>query len=167
MPILPTTIIPPRVFFIRRLCLFRNRAAVVARALVEPVASSRTHLAGALRAAERLLTARALVIIVSDFDTDDERGAEIAIASLSRRHEVVPTVIRTPMAASLADLGPVRVRDPETGRATWIDVGPGRENSWLVDAAVRLGLTPISIDPGRPLAPQLAIRFGGRTVRQR
>ena len=144
----------------------RNQTVLLLRALLEPPSGIGTDLAGALTVARRLLSARGLVVVISDFRVEATAPVDEAFMGLRHRHEVVPIVVHTLQPAAMPSLGPVRVRDPESGRLGWTETGAGEgrlEASRVVD---RLSdLRPVLIDPSEPLAPQLRHRFGARPGR--
>ncbi|MDT8368852.1 MAG: DUF58 domain-containing protein [Longimicrobiales bacterium] len=98
-----------------------------------------TDLEGAILAADRVLSTRSIVIVLSDFalpeaaaeegEVDGPRAAFLrALTGLSHRHDVVTIGVRDPAEASLPDAGFLDVEDPETGRRATLD---------LQDASVR------------------------------
>lgn len=79
-------------------------------------------LASALDLAGRVGRRHAIVFVVSDFLTS---GWETALAPCARRHDVVAVRLLVPELAP-PDAGPMRVRDPETGREDLVDWGSRR-----------------------------------------
>jgi uncharacterized protein (DUF58 family) len=82
-----------------------------------------TDLAGSLSYATRLLRSRSIVFLVSDFVTDDVAALDRALTLAAARHDVVPVVLTDPADAELPDAGLLRVVDPETGAAVYVDTG--------------------------------------------
>jgi uncharacterized protein (DUF58 family) len=79
------------------------------------------ELGEALALADRVALQRAFVVVVSDF-----RGPPTWRTSLLRlagRHTVVAVEIRDPREQELADVGELRLVDPETGRQIRVDTG--------------------------------------------
>jgi uncharacterized protein (DUF58 family) len=75
----------------------------------------------ALELTDRVARQRALVVIVSDF-----RGPptwRVPLLRLSGRHAVVAVEVRDPREEELADVGELRLVDPETGRQLRVDTG--------------------------------------------
>jgi uncharacterized protein (DUF58 family) len=97
----------------------------------EPAGSG--SLGQALTLLDGLAMQRALVVIVSDF-----RGPRDWQASLLRvagRHPTVAIEIRDPREQELADVGELRLVDPETGRHLRVDTGDSRLRSRFATAA--------------------------------
>ena len=74
-----------------------------------------------LREAGQLIRSRAAVFVVSDFVS--QPGWDDALGQLARRHDVVAVHLVDPMEWQLPDLGPIAMRDPETGAQAWVDTG--------------------------------------------
>jgi uncharacterized protein (DUF58 family) len=73
----------------------------------------------ALELADRVVRQRALVVLVSDF-----RGPpnwQAPLLRLAGRHTVLAVEIRDPREQELADVGELRLVDPETGRQLRVD----------------------------------------------
>jgi len=82
----------------------------------------RTDIAEALGYLSRIQRRKSTAFLLSDFLADPETfGAPLRI--VSRRHDLVPVVIRDKMEEELPDLGLVLVEDLETGRPVWLDTG--------------------------------------------
>ena len=78
-------------------------------------------LAGALELADRVARQRALLVVVSDFrGPPDWRQPLLRLAG---RHTVLAVEIRDPREQELADVGELRLVDPETGRQLRVDTG--------------------------------------------
>ncbi len=82
----------------------------------------RTDPGPALEFALRAVRRHAVVFLVSDFLGE---GRPDLLARCARRHDVVAVRLLLPEEAALAD-GPVRARDPETGRERIVDFGSAR-----------------------------------------
>jgi uncharacterized protein (DUF58 family) len=80
--------------------------------------SGEGDLEGALRAAARVKRRRGLVVVVSDFLDD---GWIRPFRSLAQRHDMVAVEVFDPREVDLADVGMVKMSDPETGAVAWID----------------------------------------------
>ncbi|HZP73839.1 MAG TPA: DUF58 domain-containing protein [Gaiellaceae bacterium] len=78
-------------------------------------------LAEALNLADRVVRQRALVLVVSDFRGPLEWRAPLL--RLAARHTVLAIEVRDPREQELADVGELRVVDPETGRQLRVDTG--------------------------------------------
>ena len=90
-------------------------------------------LADALDLADRVVRQRALVIVVSDF-----RGPPAWRAPLLRlaaRHTALAVEIRDPREQELADVGELRLVDPETGRQLRVDTSDRRLRARFAAAA--------------------------------
>ena len=81
-------------------------------------------LADALDLTDRVSRQRSLVVVVSDF-----RGAfdwRPVLLRLAGRHTVLAVEIRDPREQDLADVGELRLVDPESGRQLRVDTGNAR-----------------------------------------
>ena len=90
-------------------------------------------LRAALELADRVATQRALVIVVSDF-----RGPldwRPPLLRLAGRHTVLAAEVRDPREQELADVGELRLDDPETGRQLRVDTGDSRLRERFAAAA--------------------------------
>ena len=91
------------------------------RLLRELPAGGNGSLRSALELADRVATQRSLVIVVSDF-----RGPldwRPPLLRLAGRHTVLAAEIRDPREQELADVGELRLVDPESGRQLRVDTG--------------------------------------------
>jgi uncharacterized protein (DUF58 family) len=97
-----------------------------------PAAGSAT-LGSALELADRVVRQRALVVVVSDF-----RGTldwQSPLMRLAARHTVVALEVRDPREQELADVGELRLVDPETGRQLRVDTSDRRVRERFAAAA--------------------------------
>jgi uncharacterized protein (DUF58 family) len=102
-------------------------------------------LGGALELTERLARQRALVVVVSDFrGPADWRTAMLRLAG---RHSVVAVEIRDPREQELANVGRLRLVDPETGAQLTVDTS---------DRRVRERFAVAAADERRNLVAQLS-----------
>jgi uncharacterized protein (DUF58 family) len=110
------------------------------RALLQTLRTLRTLPPGgsgtlhdALDLADRVATQRALVLVVSDF-----RGPlswRAPLLRLAGRHTVMAVEVRDPREQELADVGELRLVDPETGRQLRVDTGDRRLRERFASAA--------------------------------
>lgn len=144
-----------------------------------------TDLPAALTTAVRLLSARALVFVLSDFPlgtptaaSPPEERLERALRGLSRRHDVVAVEVRDPAEAVLPDVGLLEVEDPETGRRGVVDLGDQNvrkrllaeadaEEERLAGVLRRARVDRISLRTDRPYATELAAFFAARGRQRR
>jgi uncharacterized protein (DUF58 family) len=79
-----------------------------------------TRIAGALEYLRRVVTKRAVVFLISDFqDADFERTLRV----ISQKHDVVAIAVRDEREQTLPDVGLIGVEDPETGKRGVVDAG--------------------------------------------
>ena len=103
------------------------------RLLRELPAGGDASLRSALELTERIARQRALVVVVSDF-----RGAvdwRAPLLRLAGRHSVVAVEVRDPREQELADVGRLRLVDPETGQQLTVDTGDRRVRERFAVAA--------------------------------
>ncbi len=80
----------------------------------------KTNISNALAFLARRIRRSSLVFLISDFaDWHDE----LALARLGRRHEVIGIRIWNPLEEEIPQSGLWRVRNPETGKEGWLDLG--------------------------------------------
>ena len=99
----------------------------------------------ALELADRVTKQRALVVVVSDF-----RGPidwRPPLLRLAGRHAVLAVEVRDPREQELADVGELRLVDPETGRQLRVDTG---------DRRLRERFAAVAADERRTLVTSLA-----------
>ena len=78
-------------------------------------AGTGTDLAGALEVLRRVVTKRAVVFLISDFQAD---GYEKTLRVVNLKHDLVAIAISDPREAQLPNAGLIAVKDAETGRPT-------------------------------------------------
>jgi uncharacterized protein (DUF58 family) len=83
----------------------------------EPV-GTRTDLAAALEYTGRMLAHKAIIFVVSDFQSPD---IEHPLKLLAQRHDVVAVTVDDPSEQALPDVGLARFIDPETGTTLDVD----------------------------------------------
>jgi uncharacterized protein (DUF58 family) len=87
----------------------------------------------ALELADRVVRQRALVVLVSDFRGPPDWQAPLL--RLAGRHTVLAVEIRDPREQELADVGELRLVDPETGRQLRVDTSDRRLRERFAAAA--------------------------------
>ena len=138
---------------IRELLHFRPRQA-------------QTDIAGALDYLGRVTTKRAVVFLVSDFQSP---GFEKPMRLLSRRHDLIAVSVTDPREAHMPDVGLLELEDAETGDIVLIDTGSravrrqyealGRERAGKLSQTFRaMDVDEIPIRTDRPYADDL-VRF--------
>ncbi len=90
-------------------------------------------LAEALELADRVVRQRALVVLVSDFRGPPDWRAPLL--RLAGRHTVLAVEIRDPREQELADVGELRLVDPESGRQLRVDTSDRRLRERFAAAA--------------------------------
>jgi uncharacterized protein (DUF58 family) len=135
---------------------------------------SGTDLAAALAYVNRVTTRRAVVFIVSDWVAS---GYERELDVTARRHDTIAVQLVDPRERELPDVGVAAVRDPESGRLSYLDTSSPvvraayQARGVSFDAAVRStlrrrGIDHIRLETGRDyVAPLLA--FFQRRERRR
>ncbi|MDH4116685.1 MAG: DUF58 domain-containing protein [Acidimicrobiia bacterium] len=106
---------------------------ILARASAPDVAGGVADLAAGIHRVALLKTRRGLVVVVSDF-----LGAADWVRpmrALAGRHDVVAVEVFDPREETLVNAGSVRLVDPETGRAAWIDTGSASVRRRFADLA--------------------------------
>jgi uncharacterized protein (DUF58 family) len=135
----------------------------------------RTDLVQAIATLGRVATHRGAAILISDFPL--QPGLESAIGALGRRHEVIAVEVRDRRERELPPVGPVELRDLETGRRRVVDTTDSRFQDRFaaaVDATdrarnallARAGARHVVVETGEDWVMPLA-RALGRPVRRR
>ena len=135
-----------------------------------------TGLAAALAYAARIMTRRSLVLIVSDFITED--AWENGLGKLTYRHEVVAIQVHDPRESELPDMGIITLEDPETGQQLVVDTSDRklRENFRMATQAQaekldnefkKSGVDRLVISTGEDLLPGLVKFLQARRFRHR
>ena len=83
-------------------------------------AGTGTDLRGALEVLRRVVTKRAVVFVISDFQAD---GYEKTLRVVNLKHDLVAITISDPRESQLPNAGLIAVADAETGRPAVIDSG--------------------------------------------
>ena len=109
-------------------------------ALLDTLQSLRDHepagrgaLAEGLALVDRVAVQRALVVVVSDFR--GPRDWRVPLLRLAGRHPTLAVEIRDPREQELADVGELRLVDPETGRQLRVDTRDRRLRERFAAAA--------------------------------
>lgn len=138
-----------------------------------------TGIAQAVEYGARLLRARSIFFLFSDFQVGGDRAAfEHALSVASQRHDVVGVVLEDPRERTLPDVGLLRLADPETGEELVLDTGRGRvreeyarfareERERLRSLFRRLGVDEVEVRTDVPYAPALLGFFRRRETRLR
>ena len=98
---------------------------------VQPVGRG-TRLSAALEYLRRVVTKRAVVFVVSDFQDD---GFEKTLRVVAQKHDLVAIAVGDPREELLPNVGLVAVRDPETGEVGLLDTGSARVRREYAEAS--------------------------------
>jgi uncharacterized protein (DUF58 family) len=90
------------------------------REINKPFSMGRGDMANALVQAGRLTRRKGMIIVVSDFLDDGAWGRPLL--ALAKKHDVVCVVIADTRDREVPPVGLVRVRDPETGEITLLEI---------------------------------------------
>ena len=159
-------LLPPRSGRNHTLRLIRELLAL------KPVGKG-TDLALALREAERFLTKRSVIFLISDFVDGGDYGS--ALKMLNRRHDVIAVRIRDKAELAWELRSPVQIEDAETGRILFYGGSKGENEAFRAAAAEemaecnrlceRAGVDLIDLQNGEdPLLP--LVRFFDRRKRR-
>ncbi len=96
-----------------------------------------TDLAGALEYTGKMLAHKAIIFVVSDFQSAD---LEQPLKLLAQRHDVVAVTVDDPSEQQLPDIGLARFMDPETGQVLDVDTSDaGVRATFAENVAAELG----------------------------
>ena len=134
----------------------------------------KTDLALATKTCSALSKQRAIVAVLSDFQTPEQGVAsyEKPLRSLGKRHDVMMVELADPREAEFPDVGLIRLFDPETGQTHFVDTGtPGgqqlfaklvrQERSLLRQSFRRFGLDHAAVHT-REDVPKTMVRLLSR-----
>ncbi len=132
-----------------------------------------TDIAGALEYLRHVVTKRAVVFVVSDFQ---DRGYERTLRVFARKHDVVAISVTDPRELQLPPVGLVAVEDPETGDRGLLDAGSRRVRDAYAALCTRFreetratltgaGVDLLELDTGQPYDMSLVRFFRERARR--
>jgi uncharacterized protein (DUF58 family) len=101
----------------------RHVLRVIRELLVHQPVGQGTNLAAALDYLNGITRRKAVVFIISDFQTS---GYEDRLRIVRRRHDVIPIVVSDPREMTLPPVGLIELRDVETGRMVMVDTSSRR-----------------------------------------
>ena len=134
----------------------------------------RTDITAALDYLGRVLSRRAVVFLISDFQAE---GFARSLRVLNRRHDMIAVSINDPRETALPDVGFLELEDAETGETALIDTGSAavRKHYALLGATRAaelralfrsMGVDRIEIETGRDYVPGLVSFFRSRERRR-
>jgi uncharacterized protein (DUF58 family) len=152
----------------------RHVLRVVRELLYHQPAGRRTDVALALEYLDRVLTRRAVVFVISDFQTADFSRA---LKRVRRRHDVIPVLIRDERESRLPPVRYVELYDPETGEQLLVDTTSralrerfgrlaGRRRERLLTEFRRLGIDVVDVETGASFVDPLRRFFRQRGRRR-
>jgi uncharacterized protein (DUF58 family) len=139
---------------------------------VEPTGRG-TRIADALGYLQRVVTKRAVVFLISDFQ---DQGYERVLRVVSQKHDVVAISVSDPREAILPNVGLIGVEDPETGKRRVLDSGSARvrrayeqralrHQASLLEGVRRAGVELLQLSTGEPYDRPLVRFFHERARR--
>lgn len=152
----------------------REHALRVLRDLVALETRGRgTDLAGAIEVLRRVVTKRAVVFLVSDFQA---QGYERPLRVLARKHDVVALLVSDPRESALPGGALVAARDPESGAMRLLDGGSDRirrayaaraeeGRARVLESLRRAGVERLDLSTGEPYERALVRFFAERARR--
>lgn len=141
---------------------------------VDPVRSE-TNLESALQYLNRVQKRRAVVFLISDFQTEASRKA---LAISNGRHDLVAITVSDPREAALPDVGFISLQDAETGEIIEVDTRHPEVRAMFAEQALerqeslttslrRAGVDQLSINTAEPYVTSLRRFFESRGRRSR
>ena len=129
-----------------------------------------------MTSAGRIARHRGAVVLISDFAP--QPGLERAIGALGRRHEIIAIEVRDRRERDIPRVGPVHLRDLETGRRHLVDTADPRFQSRFAAAVeasdrardamlARAGARHVIAETGGDWVLPLARSLGSAAVRRR
>ena len=141
---------------------------------VEPV-KRKTNLEAALQYLNRVQKRRAVVFLISDFQTEASRKA---LAISNGRHDLVAITVVDPREQALPDVGFITLQDAESGEIVEVDTKhprvremfaakAGQRSEALTTGLRRAGVDQLAINTAEPYATSLRRFFESRERRAR
>jgi uncharacterized protein (DUF58 family) len=132
-----------------------------------------TRIARALEYLQRVVTKRAVVFLLSDFEDDE---FERTLRVVAQKHDVVAIAVSDPRESELPPVGLLSVEDPETGERGVLDAGSAavrriyreyseRNRALLRDSVRRSGVELLELSTGEPYDVPLVRFFQERARR--
>lgn len=152
-----------------------NVLRLIREMLATEAVSRATNLEAALQYLNRVQKRRAVVFLISDFQTSASRSA---LAVSNGRHDLVAMTISDPREEALPDVGFITLQDAETGevvevdtkhpqvRALFAERAAGRGQQ-LADGLRRAGVDQLSVSTAEPYTTSLRRFFAARERRLR
>jgi uncharacterized protein (DUF58 family) len=152
----------------------RHVLRVVRELLYHQPAGRRTDVEVALQYLDRVLTRRAVVFLISDFQSPDFSRS---LKTVRRRHDVIPVLIRDERESRLPPVRYVELYDPETGEQLLVDttsralrdrfgrLAADRRERLLTDFR-RLGIDVVDVETGESFIEPLRRFFRQRGRRR-
>jgi uncharacterized protein (DUF58 family) len=140
----------------------------------EPVGQG-TDLAAALEYTGKMLAHKAIIFVVSDFQTET---LEQPLKLLAQRHDVVAVTVDDPSEEELPDIGQARFVDPETGATIDVDTSDARVRARFAETVAeelsarrqllrRLAIDEVPVRTDRGVVDPLIKFFRARETRSR
>jgi len=140
----------------------------------EPVPGE-TNLEAALDYLNRAQKRRAVVFVISDFQTE---ASQRILAASTNRHDLVAITVSDPREHSLPDVGFIQLQDAETGEIVEVDTRNERVRQMFESQAEertesvssllrRAGVDELSVSTGEPYTTSLRRFFAARERRSR
>ena len=152
----------------------RHVLRVVRELLYHESVGRRTDIEVALQYLDRVLTRRAVVFLISDFQAPDFSRS---IKTVRRRHDVIPVLVRDQRESQLPPVRYVELYDPETGEQLLVDttsrdfrtrfgrLTAGRREQLLTDFR-KLGIDVVDVETGQSFVEPLRRFFRQRGKRR-
>ena len=130
----------------------------------------KTDLAALFRFLHSVTKRRAIIFVISDFI---DSGYELALATLSKRHDVTAIVVGDPIDTALPKAGIVRLENPETGELHLADLADAKSRERYHEASTaahrsreqlfrRHGIGCIELSTKEPFMPLIRRYFESR-----
>ncbi len=152
----------------------RHVLRVVRELLYHEPQGRQTDVAGALDYLARVLQRRAVVFLISDFQTPDFTRA---LRTVRHRHDLIPIMVRDEREGHMPPVGYVELLDPETGQQLLVNTSSrgfrrrfaefaGRGHEALKAEFRRLRIDAIEVETGKSFVEPLTTFFRRRGKRR-
>ena len=154
----------------------KHALRIISQILLHQPADRGTNLEVPLTTLRRALRRHSIAFVISDFIAPLQSYAT-PLTLASRRHDVVPLVLRDPLEGQLPNVGLLHVEDPETGQTGYLDTGSAAVRRQYAETYQRLaaerkrfftklGSDSVELTAGEDYANALVALFARRERRR-
>ncbi len=107
---------------------------IISELLTYRAKTAGTDLAGALKAADRMMKHSGVIFVLSDFIAEEY---EVPLKKLARKHDVVAISIADQREKQMPEIGSMVFFDPETQKECWVDTSSYAFKKWFKEYQIQ------------------------------